>query len=206
MCFNSYTSLISLLIGLIFCFLLWNEKGNSVKIISVLWTFVLLMQLFEWLIWLNQHSNKSIQLFLTKCTMIANLLQPIVVVFLCVHFLPSTYNLYLLGSLLFYISFMFIKLYYIRDPITYLTPSGSCKHLQYDWWKNTSWEVLFYLIPIIASILCCMRPLSLAIFESAYILLTLFVSIIIYSCGIPSLWCWMAAFASLFTYIFVKII
>ena len=208
MCHNKETSLFTFLFGCIGCILLFYfySSSNSIRVIAFLWGYVLLMQWFEWLIWMNQSASESIQLSLTKGTMLSNLLQPVMVVILCILYLSNpSYNWFILGLLIIYISYMFVNLYYI-NPIFKIGITDTCHHLQYEWWKYTNWEVIFYLLPIITSIMLYIKPISLAIFESSYILITLFISIWIYKCGVPSIWCWMAAFAPFITFLYISII
>ena len=60
MCWNKEISFLTFFIGTLFNILLWNYTTNGyVRIIALLWQFVLFMQIFEGLSWISKETNNN---------------------------------------------------------------------------------------------------------------------------------------------------
>ncbi len=107
---------------------------------------------------------------------------------------------YILGA--FYLGYMLIgqkgfsKMHVIKR--------GACSHLDLHWWNDIKYSGYIYVAVLIIPILFLMKPFKLAFFVSAFILITLYISVLFYSCSGPSLWCFFAVSGSLATYLFDK--
>ena len=68
--------------------------------------------------------------------------------------------------------------------------SNTCSHLELPWWNNIISSV-FYIGTLISISLLIFKPLNTAIAIVMFLLFTLFLSSVFYSCGAPSMWCWL---------------
>ena len=91
---------------------------------------------------------------------------------------------------LFYVSFMLINLNK-QTEYKSLKPSSNCKHMSLQWWSDIKNSGIIYCITLITIILLLLRPFSISIFMSFYLLITLVISSMFYSCGQASMWCWL---------------
>lgn len=206
MCWNEKTSWTTFIIGTIFnIFNIYYFREPIITIISIIWEWVLLMQFFEARAWASQphisgkscsDQNKNA----TAGAMIANVTQPILIAMALISFTPvPTQNKVIAMSVVFLYTCWLLYALNKNQPFECLTPTESCDHLDLVWWKNFPGKSLPYMITLVVVILLLIRPIDLAWFELIFILATLAISAVIYSCGAASMWCWFAAFAPLFT-------
>ena len=204
MCWSEPVSWITLIIGTIFNIISVIVINKPIVIAtSIIWQFALLMQFFDALIWRDQKCGK-LNKFATKGAYISNMLQPIVA-FIVLIFITKSSMVYkgITGTLVtVYIAYILLKAKEMKN-IECVKPI--CGHLNYDWWNNMKGGGLLYVITLVSVVLLLSQPFLFGVMESSYILLTLLVSMIVYKKTVPSMWCWMAAFAPLFTIIFYKI-
>jgi len=203
MCWNERVSWLTFAIGTFFnIFNIWYFRNPVITKLSFLIQWLLLMQFFEALAWHDQKCG-PLNTFATNGAMIANLTQPIIVcmLFIVNAELSDSFKYTALTICLAYISYILYKLN--KGPnYTCLEPSDSCSHLDLYWWKNISGVV--YCIVLFAMMLLLIRPFNLAVFVSAYIFITLIISLIFYSCGAGSIWCWFTSFAPVAIALFWK--
>jgi len=196
MCWNEKISWTTLAIGtLLNIFNILYFRDTTLTLISIGIEWLLLMQLFEALAWRDQNCG-SLNKFATNGALIANLTQPLMVcmVFLTYSPVPQKYKLLALGIAFAYISYVLYKLNQ-SDEYTCLRPSKTCTHLDLYWWKNLSG--LIYCAALFSIMLLLIRPIKLALFVTSYISITLLLSVLFYSCGAGSMWCWFTSFSPL---------
>lgn len=156
-----------------------------------------MMQIWDALAW-KSINNPSQRRLSAKGAYIFNVLQPIATgLFLLLVSPNSLYKKCLaIIVMLLYISWLLVKMPY--DVDTELKPSANCSHLDYRWWREggSSLNGKVYLISLI-TLICLLLPVKLAILMSSYILITLAISMRYYSCGAPSIWCWMVVVGGL---------
>lgn len=202
MCWDEKTSWTTLLIGTAFnLFNIFYFREPIIIVISLLWQWVLMMQLFEALAWRDYKSSQGCKNSLpAQGALIANLTQPIILALSLIIITPvSLTNKVLAGMAVFgYICWVLYGLNQTEN-FTCLKPADGCDHLDLVWWKKLPGGAVPYLITLFAVIYLLMRPVDLAAFEAAYIFGTLIISSIFYSCGTGSMWCWFAAFAPVAT-------
>jgi len=133
MCFSEKASLVTLLVGLTSSAFVYSLGSPTDKIWGLMFAFVSLMQLVEYLLWRHQVCdvyNKMIS-FLGK---FLNLMQPIVLLLLVVYFkgAPSSKTLYVIVGL--YLAFiMKYNSWNIKEQQCII--KGSDGHLHYPWSK-----------------------------------------------------------------------
>lgn len=205
MCFSAGVSFLTLAIGTIFnVFNIFYFQDPTITATSLLWQWVLLMQLFDGIAWLNPPNASgecnTANKFAAKSAMIANVLQPVV---LALAFFAlqsdkiSPTNKILAASLtLIYL----VWALYVSNKIpevTCLKQEPGCSNLGYKWWTDFEGSASVYMFVLAFLILLMARPLDFAIMQLAFITLTFMVSAFVYSCGVASVWCLFSAFAPL---------
>jgi hypothetical protein len=206
MCWNKETSLISFILGTVINIgVLLYMKKEEVTIICIIWQFILLMQLAEYFIWLDSKCGKTNEKG-TKAALILNLTQPIIVFIVLISKFTGSQTLKIISSVIIfiYICYMMLKL---NEYPTYkcVQQLDKCPHLNFQWWRDFSGAGMLYVITLISIILMLYKPLKTSIFISVYILLMLVLSQKFYSCGQPSMWCWMVVPMPLFLLLFYKL-
>ncbi len=189
MCWNKETSLSSFIIGTcinIFC-LKYFKNYNT--IIFIVWQWVLMMQLSEYLIWIDQDC-KTTNNYGSKMALLFNITQPIIT-YICL-ILTSTnetkYKYIASTLLLVYISFFIVKLNSVTE-YKCIKPIDKCHNLNLKWWTDIKYSGIIYTIILSSIVLLLYSPLKYSVFIVSYVLLTQLISMIFYSCGSPSMWC-----------------
>jgi hypothetical protein len=203
MCWNERISWITFILGTIFnIYLFVNTSDIIIKIISILIQWLLLMQFFEALAWRNQNCG-NLNKFATNGALIANLTQPIILCLLLLIFSQVSIKNKIISMIIiiFYICYI---IYSLNKNNNYncIKPNNNCNHLDLYWWKNINGYI--YCITLLSILLLLIRPIKLSIFISGYIFLTLFISILFYSCGAASIWCWFVSFFPLVLIFYIR--
>jgi len=202
MCWDEKTSWVTFIIGTSFnIFNIYYFKNTTITIISMIWQWVLLMQLFDAMAWRSMaNGDKKTNRIAANGAMIVNITQPIMVAFLLLLITPvQTLNkAIVLVCVFIYICWLLYSLN-SNEEFNTLQPSERCENLDYVWWRKFPGKATLYMITLLASVFLLLKPTSLALFESGYIVITLAISALFYSCGTASVWCWFAAFAPIAT-------
>lgn len=191
MCWSENSSIASFIIGTILnIYVLLHFKTPLIYSFCIMWQWVLMMQLAEYLIW-RDLDNTSTNGLGTKMALIFNITQPLVM-FLC-FFLTSTApienKIFASIIILMYLCFMLVY-FNIQNEYKFLTPSAQCKHMNLQWWEDNKITGLIYYLTLIYIMMLLVRPVHLSVFTTIFITITVLVSSIFYSCGAPSMWCW----------------
>jgi hypothetical protein len=162
---------------------------------SIVWQWVLSMQLAEFFIWKGIDDNdKKINKFGTKLALFLNILQPVVLFIVPLILLDKNISLKnkIIASciIISYISFMLINFNQVPE-YTELNPSQACSNMNLKWWEDIQYAGIIYCITLFSIIFLFVKPFQLASLISAYIFIALILSMIFYSCGQPSIWCWL---------------
>ena len=209
MCFNAEVSLATFIAGTIINIIVLVVYGTSPSILTVtlLWQWVLLMQFFEFLVWTFPASGPNMEQcsFIHKCTntgaFVANIMQPVVVFCVAVAvYKPETLNVTIAAvAVVAYLCYILVKtastnvlgecMTCVRSP----EPSSSCSGLQYNWWKEIS--PVPYLLCLTVCIVCLIQPQWWGMTQLMWVFATLVVAIAAFGGAVPSLWCFLAAFA-----------
>ena len=205
MCWDAKTSIITFILGTIvnISVALYYKKPE-ITIFCLCWQWAIMMQLSEYLIWIDQDCGETNKLG-TKMALIFNLTQPIIPFILLMMFTDQPDSSKIIASVLIlvYISYLFLKLNNGKE-YNCIKPSTNCSHLNLKWWDDFTGGGYLYTFVLVAILLLLFRPLGLSLFVIAYILITVLLSMIFYSCGAPSIWCWFAVPLPIFVAIFYK--
>ena len=194
MCWNAKASLTSFIIGtLINISVMLYFKNTIVALICIIWQWVLMMQISEYFIWKGQDDkDHNLASLGTRLSLIFNITQPLVV-FLCFILnskVKMSFKITASMVILFYVSFMLINLNKQKEYKS-LKPSTNCKHMSLQWWNDIKNSGIIYCITLITIIFLLLRPFNLSIFMCSYLIITLVISSMFYSCGQASMWCWL---------------
>jgi hypothetical protein len=194
MCWNEPVSWTVFFVGtLCNIYLIWKIKTPVAIALAIIWEWVLLMQLFDALLWRDQNCG-GLNKFTSKLAYIANITQPLVV-FLAL-LLISTVNIKLkilsCSVIFFYICYIVMTK---SDVGTIDCVKENEGHLDYFWWNKMKYGGIIYTVTIVLLTFLLLRPMTLSIFEIGYFLFTLVLTGVFFSYGGPSIWCWFAAFA-----------
>jgi len=216
MCWNESVSWITFTLGTIInIFAIFYIKNPIFTCVSMMWQWVLLMQLFEALAWHNQDCNSTTNKIGTYGAFFANITQPLIVfISLFIATVTQTFKsdyqtnytkiFQILASIIIvsYVVYMIATLYDKRYDC--LTTTDTCDQLHYSWWDDTS--AIPYIIALISIILLLLRPLSFCIYQVLFILGTLLITNLFYNDHNGSIWCFFAASAPIFNILFWKLL
>lgn len=196
MCWDANTSILTFILGTILNVYTFSYfPSKNIKLLCIVWQWILCMQIAEFFIWNAINSNNDNQNKLgTKMALILNILQPVIIYVVCMCFSNDKLSITkkILSSILiiFYMSYMLLK--FNENPeYKKLNPSEKCINLNLKWWKDIPSSGLIYCITLFSLILLLFSPFKLAIITVLYIFIALLISKKFYNCGQPSIWCWL---------------
>lgn len=206
MCWDADTSITTFILGTIIniaVMLRYNKE--EITVFCLAWQWTLMMQLSEWLIWIDQDCGDTNKTG-TQLALIFNLTQPVIVFILCMCVTTVDLQFKVIASVLtlVYISFMFLKLNQTSEYTCVKPSSNSCAHLNLKWWDDFKQGGMLYVFVMISILLLLYRPFKLSLFVCAYIIIALLVSMKFYSCGAPSIWCWLVVPLPIFVALFYE--
>lgn len=211
MCINAETSLTSFLLGTICNIVVYKKTRNpNYLMVAAIYEFILAMQLVDFLCWSDQKCGLQNR-FATKFGFIFNMLAPVVIVLILLNYTQVTnknVKWFVSFLLVCYVSTVFYNFYYNNKgiPITCLKPTSRCKHLKYDWWDLFKGKlgIFIFLLPIIGGFYFLLKSKKFAIIHLFYIMASFLISGLVYSCGIPSVFCLFATGGPLLNYFLMK--
>lgn len=208
MCWNAPASLASFIVGTIINIsVLLYFKAPIITSICIIWQWILMMQISEYFVWKGKDKGQdNLQLTLgTKAALVFNITQPLVV-FLCLMMISKvkmSFKIVASVVILFYVSFMLLNLNNQKE-YNALSPTPKCKHISLQWWEDIKNSGLIYILALMAIFLLLLRPYNVCLFITSYLIITLVISSVFYSCGYGSMWCWLVVPFPIFLGIFYK--
>lgn len=201
MCWNEPVSWTVFFVGTLFnIYLIWKYKTPVAIALALIWQWILLMQLFDALLWRDQKCG-SLNKFAGNSAYIANITQPIVVFLVLIVISSASMKFKIMAGVivLVYISYLVMSKSVVGNIECVKEKNG---HLDYFWWNKMKYGKVIYIVTLIAITFLLLRPMALSLFEMSYVLGTLMLTGIFFSYGGPSIWCWFAAFAPIANVIF----
>lgn len=205
MCWDEKTSIITFVIGTIINLaVMASFQTETIYTVCIIWQWVLMMQLSEYLIWKDQNCG-DLNKIGTNSAMLFNLTQPVIIFLVLITVTKSSQNLKIIASIviLSYISYIILQLN-INKKYSCVKPLNDCHHLNLDWWNDFNLGGTIYFITIAVVALCLTNNLKVAIFSLCYIFIAMIISQKLYSCGAPSMWCWLVVPFPIFLGLFYK--
>ena len=200
MCFNAPVSIAALIVGTVLNVYVYRSTTlPHVRAIIVAWQYSLLMQLADALSWTSECPSTQ-QTISTKLSYVLNITQPIALLVAAMIFVPSLSlrtKVIACGVGMAYLAYTYA---YTKNTDACVKRLNACGHLDYYWWSDIPYGGFVYVLTLIALTLL-LFPTTFGVLQLAYVLATLGLSMVFYSCGTPSVWCFFQVFAPLFTYV-----
>lgn len=205
MCWSKNVSISMFILGTILNLFVYTQFPN-VKEVTVLLAYaqyVLLMQLFDALLWLNQTCNKT-NIFATNLQSLVIILQPVIFFLLAINILEVE-NKDKKISTIFIIFYLFYMFYAMTSKYRLKCSQSINGHLKYEWLNMTSVyrPGIIYSITIMMLIFLLIKPKSFSIIINTSILLTIIISKLFYpDIGIRAhMWCLYAVSLPIVVYL-----
>ena len=206
MCVDAETSISSFVIGSIIniCVMMYFQK-KVIYQLCIFWQWVLFIQLAEFLIWSDADCG-MINYTGTKLALFFNLTQPIILffVFLILNDKPKSIQITSAVIILAYIGYFFNHLN-TQKEYTCIKKEEGCPSLNLAWWWNDWKTPCVYLFCILLMTFLLSDNSPSIIFFVLYSAITLLISGQFYSCGAPSMWCWLVVPFPLFLGVFTML-
>lgn len=194
MCWNAKASITAFILGTLFNIIsLIYFKNKIMTSVCIFWQWVLCIQLAEYFIWSNPKNNT----LGTNMAFIITITQPIFLflVSICVFQkqIPPTNLIIASLIILIYISIIIYSLNKLPEYKN-TTKSLNCSHLNFKWWKDMEAGGKAYVLTVILLLFLFFYSISpkITIFILLYVIGSLIISSVFYSCGAPSMWCFLA--------------
>ena len=208
MCFNEPASWISFFgISIVNILSIIYIKDKHYTAIALSFQWVLLMQLFDALAWMNPDCNSKTNKIANRGAFLANITQPIIA-FLVLYFNYSDLTTQKEKALSIVVILIYII--WLLNACTKVDIDGGClkkgdgcSNLYYYWWEKLQ-PFCLYHISLALVFLLLIRPLKLSLVLIGIIMGTFLVSYLYYSCGAASTWCFFAAFIPIFNMVAYK--
>ncbi len=207
MCWDKQTSIITFVLGTaINIFNIFYFRTTAITLLSIIWEWILLMQLFEAIAWDSQprpgEPCSAKNKFAANGALIAHVTQPVLIAFVLIAFtpVPVQNKIIAMTAVFAYVCYLIYAMNQ-NPPATCLVKGENCENLDLAWFSTFPGKGLVYGVVGIIVILLLLRPIDLAWFVLFLLAGTLLISSTFYGCkaGSGSVWCWFVASAPLFT-------
>jgi len=201
MCISKNVSIIAFTIGIIGSLLLYhfgNKKYTKEnKIYSLFLFYVIFMQLFDYIFWVDQDNSKNLNYLFSYIAPIFNYSQPTILYLLKLYINNIKINTYydkliLLLNIFYVIISIFCFKNYINDKPVLTVKKDS--HLNWKWTNHIS---IFYFILFIINIFYN-SVINYSIMAAFLIFFSLFISSKYTNNFIGEIWCFIASIGPLF--------
>ena len=207
MCFSENVSLATYCFGLISCLLCWTINQKNYKIVAIFFSFVISMQLIEFLLWRHQICD-SYNKFISVLGMLLNHFQPfmllLTILWLKNNEIASSAKYIMSAILAVYIPV--ILLYSIQYFKTDMCTIKSELHKHLVWkWNTMKYYKLTYAIFLIT--VTVISYIGINTTTSLVIFFTYLLSHMIYrhQLVVGTMWCFFAAFIPIIYYLYAKL-
>lgn len=190
MCWSATTSLVTLVVGTLFNFgsyALLRQTQSPTSLLVWSWQYALLMQIPEGIVWLQLDAGHSDISAASRLAMVLNITQPLALL-LGIRFggLYREFR-YAYVALLLYAVVLVTQFDEVWSRSASIAPNENCPHLSLRYW-----DVSRGIVYLVSSLLVVSeaRPVFWALVNAALFSLTFLLAIVVYPCGIGSVWCW----------------
>lgn len=191
MCWSANVSISTFTVGVvvntIILMLAIKYNYTSLKLLCIIWYWVLMMQFCEFFIWKNIYPE-----FFSKLAYVFNVTQILMIamIFLIFGKDVSQTSKIIAGAILVTYLFVIIFPTNTKDD-TKVTETNS--HLSYPWWSSNV-KVWAYFIALFSLSLLLIKPFYYGLACASVIFILLIFSILFYRKNVPSMWCFFACF------------
>ncbi len=192
MCWSATTSFITLGVGSVLNLASWlilrNVFASPVAVVVWWWQYGLLMQIPEGIAWLQLDNGETNIEAASRAAMVLNITQPVALfVGLWLSPLHTRSFRYAHVALFLYLLVIASEFDVVWPESSTIAPKEGCQHLNLGYW-DTSRGILYAAASLL--IISEARPLYWAIINACIFSATLTLSIVVYPCGVGSVWCW----------------
>ena len=191
MCWNAHTSFTTLGIGTllnVLSFTILHQRDSPVRAMVWAWQYALLMQIPEGIAWVQLDRGESDIAVASRVAMFLNLTQPLA---LFVATRSSLWNgelKYGHVALFMYFLLLVSEANELWDGSVSIAPEEGCAHLDLAYW-NTSRGISYVFASVF--VLSEVRLVYWALVNASIFLVSLLLSLTLYTCGVGSVWCWL---------------
>ena len=194
MCYNKTVSIISYVVGLSNCYILFRR---GYKIEALFYAYVIQMQLVEFLLWSNNKCN-GMNKNITKIGIGLNHLQPIVLYYIVLYYTKN------IPDYIHYLVVMYIVLnvmYFMHNyKLLHKCTIGIVNKKELEWSIQYGKMTRFYFIFVFMLAILCIVGMQKHNYLNAFLLVFTFaISYVKYrdSKGVGTIWCIIAAYIPL---------
>jgi len=190
MCWSATTSLVTFVVGTLLnlgSYALLRRTQSPTSLLVWSWQYALLMQIPEGIVWLQLDAGHDDISAASRLAMVLNITQPIALL-LGIRFggLYREFR-YAYVALLLYAVVLATQFDEVWSKSASIAPNEDCPHLSLRYW-----DVSRGIVYLVSSLLVVSeaRPVFWASVNAALFSLTFLLAIVVYPCGIGSVWCW----------------
>ena len=199
MCFNKEVSIITYIIGMVGCIILFMNKKDNFIPHAIFFIWVIHMQLIEFFLWINQKCS-NINKNISTVGIVINNLEPIILWLSIMAFsnkiLPYWIHI-VMG--IFIIATIYITTISIKERNCTIKTPESAPHLQWKW-NEGKYKSYYYMFFLVVCILLSIFGLSYGYHMGILFFISFVASYFIYgnTHSVGAMWCFIAAFVPLF--------
>lgn len=190
MCWSATTSLVTFVVGTLFnlgSYALLRRTQSPTSLLVWSWQYALLMQIPEGVVWLQLDAGYTDISAASRLAMVLNITQPLALL-LGIRFggLYREFR-YAYVALLLYGVVLVTQFDEVWSRSASIAPNEDCPHLSLRYW-----DVSRGIVYLVSSLLVVSeaRPVFWASVNATLFSLTFLLAIVVYPCGIGSVWCW----------------
>lgn len=190
MCWSATTSFTTLVIGTLLnlgSYRLLAQWESPTALLVWSWQYALLMQIPEGIVWLQLDQDEDISA-MSRLAMVLNVTQPVALL-LGIRFgkLYRGEFRYAYVALFMYALLMITEFDQVWTHSKSIAPENECRHLDLRYW-NTPRAFLYVAASLF--IISEARPVVWAYANASIFAVSLLLALVIYPCGVGSVWCW----------------
>ena len=190
MCWSATASFVTLGIGTLFntaSYAALRSWGSPTSLLVWSWQYALLMQIPEGIVWLQIDAGRRDLSLWSRVAMLLNITQPFALLIgIRAGGMYSEFR-HAYAVMLLYVVAMVSQLDVIWPLSATIAPSEGCAHLDLRYW-NTSRGLIYVTTSLL--VISEARPVFWAVVNASIFTVSLLLAIVVYPCGVGSVWCW----------------
>ncbi len=204
MCWNQHVSWLTFILGTLLNVVCAWYSNTRHLLWYLLFQSVIMVQLGEALIWRDPMGGQTAKIG-TYIAFFGVWLQPLIGFLLLYSFhIHPLYQILLSFFIIFYIVFSIPEFNRLQENIyvPICDPDSNGTHIYFKAWDNSVFMPSLYLL---CSLFLLAITFPLYPFVSSYLILTMFLSMILYKRTFSSMWCWFAVVSPLICFLYQDI-
>ena len=189
MCWSATTSIVTLCVGTLLnvvSYSLLRSWKSPVSILVWSWQYALFMQIPEAVVWFQLENSGDVSAA-SRVAMVLNITQPVALLIgIRIGGLYHEFR-YAYAVMLLYTVAILSQMDVIWRLSESIAPEEGCPHLDLRYW-NTSRGLIYVATSLL--VVSEARPVFWALVNASIFTVTLLLAIVVYPCGVGSVWCW----------------